>query len=98
MNLRRFGLSMFAAAFLMSAAVLSSASDDDPPSRVARLKYIDGQVSIQPGGVNDWVEATINRPLTTADNVWTDRSSRAELHLGTAALRMNGETSLTLTN
>src|SRR5438067_2192567 len=97
MNLRRFGLGMFAAAFLMLAAVLSFAADD-PPSRVARLKYLDGQVSVQPGGVDEWVAANINRPLTTADNVWTDRDSRAELHLGTAALRMNSETSVTLTN
>src|SRR5438067_1767534 len=97
MNLRRFGLGMFAAAFLMLAAVLSFAADD-PPSRVARLKYLDGQVSVQPGGVDEWVAANINRPLTTADNVWTDRDSRAELHLGTAALRMNSQTSVTLTN
>ena len=84
MNLRRFGLGMFAAAFLMSAAVLSFAADD-PPSRVARLKYLDGQVSVQPGGVDEWVAANINRPLTTADNVWTDRDSRAEV--GSAHLR-----------
>src|SRR5437868_4429881 len=97
MNLRRFGLGMFAAAFLMSAAILSFAADDRP-SRVARLKYLDGQVSVQPGGVDEWVAANVNSPLTTADNVWTDRDSRAELHLGTAALRMSSETSVTLTN
>jgi len=48
--------------------------------------------------VNDWVEAVVNRPLTTADRVWTDKNSRAELNLGSASLRMNAETSLTLTN
>jgi hypothetical protein len=59
---------------------------------------MNGQVSIQPGGVDDWVAATVNRPLTTGDNVWTDKESRAELHLGTAALRMDGETSVTLSS
>lgn len=70
----------------------------DPPSRVLRLKYMSGQVSFQPGGVDDWVAATLNRPLTTADRVWTDKESRAELTLGGAALRMSSETSLTLSN
>src|ERR1051326_6049056 len=70
----------------------------DPPSRVARLKYINGQVSVQPGGVDDWVAAAINRTLTTADRVWADRDSRAELNMGSAAMRMNSETSLTLSN
>jgi hypothetical protein len=83
--------------FIAIAAVAAFA-DNDPPSRVARLKYTSGQVSMQPGGVDDWVEATINRPLTTADRVWTDKESRAELHLGSAAMRMDSETSLTLTN
>ena len=26
----------------------------DPPGRVARVQYMSGQVSMQPGGVNDW--------------------------------------------
>jgi hypothetical protein len=70
----------------------------DPPGRVARLQYTSGQVSMQPGGVNDWVAASLNRPLTTADRVWTDKNSRAELNLGDGYIRMNSETSLTLTN
>jgi hypothetical protein len=72
--------------------------DSDPPSRAVDIRYISGQVSIQPGGVNDWVAAANNRPLTTSDRVWTDKESRTELHLGTSALRLNSETSLTLTN
>ncbi len=70
----------------------------DPPSRVARLQYMDGDVSLQPGGVDDWVPATLNRPLTTADRIWTDRDARAELTMASAALRMGAETSVTLTN
>jgi hypothetical protein len=57
-----------------------------------------GEVSIQPGGVNEWIAAPQNRPLTSADRVWTDKESRSELSLGTASIRMNSETSLTLTN
>ena len=96
-NLRQFVFAAFVALFAASttAALFAEA---DPPSRVARLKYISGQVSMQPGGVNDWAEATVNRPMTTADRLWTDKDSRAELRLGNAAMRMNSETSLTLTN
>ncbi len=70
----------------------------DPPGRVARVQFMSGQVSMQPGGVNDWVAADMNRPLTTADRVWTDKDSRAELNVGDGFLRMNSETSVTLTN
>jgi FecR protein len=70
----------------------------DPSGRVARLEYTSGEVSMQPGGVNDWVAANLNRPLTTSDRVWTDQNSRAELNVGDGFIRMNSETSLTLTN
>src|ERR1700678_936987 len=68
------------------------------PGRVARVQYMSGQVSIQPGGVNDWIAASQNRPLTTSDRVWTDKDSRAELNVGDGFIRMNSETSLTLTS
>src|SRR5579863_89387 len=70
----------------------------DPPGRVARLQYMTGSVSIQPGGVDDWVQGSINRPLTTSDNIWADKNSRAELGLGNSMLRIGSETSLTMTN
>ena len=44
----------------------------DPPSRVARLGYLSGAVSFSPAGEDDWVQATINRPLTTGDRLWAD--------------------------
>src|SRR5271166_998241 len=70
----------------------------DPPGRVARLGYMTGSVSVQPQGTGDWVEGSLNRPLTIGDNVWADKDSRAELNLGTGTLRIGSETSMTLTN
>jgi len=67
----------------------------DPPSRVARLNFAQGSVSFQPGGEGDWVDAVPNRPLTSGDNLWTDRGARAELHIGSTSLRLGGETSVT---
>ncbi len=73
----------------------SQSPSQDPPSRVARLNHSDGSVSFQPGGEGDWVQAVPNRPLTTGDNLWADENSRAELHVGSTALRIGAETSLT---
>ena len=67
----------------------------DPPGRVARLDYSTGAVSFQPGGEGDWVTAVNNRPLTTGDNLWADKNSRAELQIGSTSIRMDSETSLT---
>jgi hypothetical protein len=73
-----------------------SADDQDPPSRVARLNYVEGSVSFQPGGENDWVDAVLNRPLVTGDNLWADENSRAEVHIGSTALRLGAQTGITL--
>ncbi|MGA8154229.1 MAG: DUF6600 domain-containing protein [Terriglobales bacterium] len=81
-----------------SAQIPEGDPSQDPTGRVARLQYMSGQVSVQPHGVDDWVQGEKNRPLTNADNVWADKDSRAELNLGTGLLRINSETSLTLTN
>jgi FecR protein len=68
----------------------------DPPGRVARLSYSVGSVSFQPGGEGDWVEAVRNRPLSSGDNFWADKDSRAELQTGSTSIRIDSQTSLTL--
>jgi len=70
--------------------------DPDPPSRIARLNYMQGSISFQPGGENDWVDAVLNRPLVTGDNLWADEDSRAEVHIGSTALRLGPKTGITL--
>src|SRR5271170_6035358 len=68
----------------------------DPPARVARLSYTVGSVSFQPGGEGDWVTAVNNRPLTTGDNLWADKDSRAEFQVGSTSVRIDSETSVTI--
>jgi hypothetical protein len=70
----------------------------EPPSRAARLSYIEGTVSFSPAGENEWLRAVINRPLTSGDRLWVGRGSRAELQLGGASLRLGGGTSISLLN
>ena len=104
MNRQKAWVWPFCAVFIFSLFLLpalSWAQDDysnqenDPPARVARMNFTQGSVSFQPGGEGDWVDAVPNRPLTTGDNLWTDRDSRAELHVGSTAIRLASETSLT---
>lgn len=71
---------------------------DDPPTRVARLGYMEGSVSFQPAGETEWVQAIPNRPMTTGDQLWADRDSRAELQLGSAVIRLNQNTGFSFLN
>ena len=70
----------------------------DPPTRAARLGYVSGSASFSPAGEPDWVQAVVNRPLTTGDRLWADAGSRAELQVGGAAIRLGELTSVTLLN
>lgn len=70
----------------------------DPPTRVARLSYTTGSVSYQVSGDQDWVAADPNRPLTTNDNLWSDKDSFAEVHIGSTAIRMSSETGISILN
>jgi hypothetical protein len=77
----------------------STAQDEeDPPTRVARLGYMQGSVSFEPAGEDEWVGAVWNRPLTTGDNLWSDNDSRAALQLGSASIRLSGYTGISFLN
>jgi hypothetical protein len=78
--------------------IFSSLAAAEPPSRAARLGYLRGTVSFSPAGEPDWVRAAVNRPLTSGDRLWTGNSSRAELQIGGAAIRMGPSTSMVLLN
>ena len=71
---------------------------NDPPAIAARLQFMSGSVSVQPHGTDDWVAGALNRPLTNSDNIWADKNSRAEINVGTGLIRIDSESSLTLTN
>ncbi|MDX1983369.1 MAG: DUF6600 domain-containing protein [Bryobacteraceae bacterium] len=101
----KFTYPLLAAVTILAGCAHSSAnvptaptpSANDPPSRVARISYLRGEVSLRVGGVEDWRAATANRPLTSGDELWTGDGGRAELHTGNAALRLDSRTSVTLT-
>jgi hypothetical protein len=70
----------------------------DPPSRVARLSSMQGGVSFQAAGSNDWGVATLNSSITTGDRLVADDGGRAELEIGGVAARVGSATDVTVTN
>jgi len=74
------------------------ADDSDPAGRVARLGLVQGQVSIEPAGLDDWAAADVNRPVTSGDKIWTDADSRAELSIGSAVVRLASATGFSFLN
>ncbi len=71
---------------------------DDPPSRVARLSAMQGGVSFQASGASDWALATVNSSITSGDRLVTDDGGRAELEIGSLAVRFGSSTDLTVTS
>ena len=96
-------LSLICALFVLALVTLAypqraAADDDDPPGRVARLNYLRGSVSFQPAGETDWVPAARNRPMTTGDRLWVDNGARAEMHIGSATIRLDTNTGFSFLN
>jgi hypothetical protein len=79
------------------AAVAQDAQtpDQDPPGRVARLNFSQGSISFRPAGEDDWVSGVPNRPMVTGDDLWSDENSRAEVHIGSTAIRLGAKTGIT---
>jgi hypothetical protein len=91
-------------AFILQVSPLAKAQDQDdqdqdqaqdPPGRVARLNFSQGSISFRPAGEDDWVSAVPNRPMVTGDDLWADEDSRAEVHVGSAAIRLGAKTGIT---
>jgi hypothetical protein len=91
-------------AFVLQFSTLARAQDQDdqaqdqaqdPPGRVGRLNYSQGSVSFRPAGEDDWVTAVPNRPIVSGDDLWADEDSRAEVHVGSTAVRMGAKTGIT---
>ncbi len=77
---------------ISAAAILPASAWADPPSRVGRLNLLEGSVSFRPASSDEWAPATLNYPLTTGDQLWTEVGARAEAHIGQAAVRLSPQT------
>lgn len=94
----RLGILFFLIVALITFIPRAVADDDDPPSRVARLAFVQGAVSFQPAGTDDWVMARLNRPVTTGDRLWSDHDGRSELQLDGSLIRLSNDTDFSFLN
>lgn len=76
----------------------AQAETGNPPGRAAQLSYAEGSVSLEPAGTGTWTSATLNRPLTLGDKLWTDQNSRTELDIGDAVIRLGSTTGFSFLN
>ena len=71
---------------------------DDPPSRVARISVAEGNVSLEPAGVDAFSQAEVNYPLTAGDRLYADNASMSELQTDSLAVRLGNGADLTLSS
>jgi len=70
----------------------------DPPNRVARISVIQGNVSLEPNGVDTFSQAEINYPLTGGDRVYVDNASFGELQTAGLAVRLGNGADVTVSS
>ncbi|MGZ5042221.1 MAG: DUF6600 domain-containing protein, partial [Usitatibacter sp.] len=83
-------------AFLMFALASFAGSSiaQEPPTRVGRLAFTQGEVSVYQDPDQGWERGYVNTPITSENSVWTEPASRAELRVGGTALRLDAATQL----
>ncbi|MBN2317905.1 MAG: FecR domain-containing protein [Acidobacteria bacterium] len=69
----------FVLAMSMANLIAYAGSDGDSYIRIARISYMEGNVSFQHTSDVDWTAATINLPLQPGDRIYTGPQGRAEI-------------------
>ncbi|HYP26218.1 MAG TPA: DUF6600 domain-containing protein [Blastocatellia bacterium] len=89
------------AAGIEAPGIEAAADEQDDPAvaRVARLSFVDGEVSFLRAQVTEWADAIENLPLLAGDQIYTGAGARAEVQLGRGAyLRLSEKTALTISD
>ena len=93
MTLRSLFVTWMGAATL---GAMTTAALADPPGRVGRVSYVEGEVSLQPPQSQDWTDAFVNYPVTTSEAFWTGDHGRLELQMGPVHARLDNDTAMDL--
>ncbi|HRP74093.1 MAG TPA: FecR domain-containing protein [Rhodocyclaceae bacterium] len=78
------------------ALSFSAMAETDPPGRVARLALADGAVFLLDHDTREWSDAHVNWPVTTGDVLHSGADGRAELRIGSGAIRLDSGTEIEL--
>ena len=90
--MRATWLEIAAVVGLLAMAIPGRGQDADDLKRgVARISFLNGEVSIQRGDSGDWVAASVNVPVVTGDRISTAPNSRTEVEFDSGnILRIGG--------
>lgn len=77
---------------LLCAGLAANAQQQQQPDPIARLNVQQGNVSVSPAGQDRWYAARPDSQLAVGDRLRTERNARAEVYIGSAALRLDGQT------
>jgi len=81
------------------SATVGDVDDPAPATRVARLSFVDGDVSFLRAGVTEWAPGVENLPLLAGDQIFTGQGARAEIQLARGNyIRLSEGTELTITD
>ncbi|MCX9155540.1 hypothetical protein OPU71_05310 [Niveibacterium sp. 24ML] len=86
---------LFCGAMLLAAA--AGAQEPDPPGRVGRLSFIEGQTEAWTQDSSAWSPISLNTPITSGTGLWTAADGRAEVRIGSTAVRLDGDTQANFT-
>lgn len=91
-------MKVFRSFLLVFAAAASFAwaqePDPDPPARVGRISFASGTVLVRDEYYGDSRAAIVNWPVTSGNTIATMAGARAEVRIGSTAIRLDGETEL----
>src|SRR5262245_8079971 len=91
--MRRF-IRSAATAFLIFVASAGADAAADPPGRVGRLSLVEGDVTFHDDAAREAAPATLNWPVTGGGAISTAPDARAEVRIGSTAIRLDGSTAL----
>jgi hypothetical protein len=82
---------------IVTVSGLALAADSDPPAQVGRISIAEGQVAVRHDDNEEAGAALVNWPVTSGSRITTGRGALAEFRVGSAALRLAGDSELEVT-
>jgi len=92
-------LATWGLALALACATGLHAQDDaasEPPERAGRLAFVEGEVLAWNEQQQAWQPALLNLPVTSRSAFWAGAGGRAEVKIGSAALRLDSESQANL--
>jgi hypothetical protein len=91
-SLLSLGLGSLGLGLTLLGWVGAASADSDPPARVGRASFVEGDVAYLRD--DEWVPLPLNWPVTTGTRLSAAPGARAEVRVGSTAVRLAGGTDL----